>query len=520
MRVAREGGREALLYRRGATQTTSAGRGDAPASYCGIAEEGGILLQITVGGARFAVGPFPPRPRTNCALGIWISHLFWISHLSAIPYSNWTIGASTALNHWIARKVLGMDEPTWRRVSEGGGTDAYVEGMESLSGGESKRGLVSRMRDIVVVRGALFPETVVESTVSSVKRDELIGDIDDDLLSGADDDNSNSTEKSIDELLATLGESNDDDDDIWKFDDDEDEKKDEEGAGNDAGNERMAVIMDELQMWRGRNESSPYEAWDADRKNEFDQWIENYVATLYPEADAGTVDKEATRASLLSEQPIDSTRTKEFWTKIGSGATEAESFLQEYRAAAQEKLNSMDEAFALTKEGSEAVAELEAILSVPFETQLDKIADMGTLRPILDAYAPGEERESFLERHAAVFLEGMEMEHLVPDPDGPIGLEDLGSDLREEMSREWKPSSDGEGGGEPRFSVEMVEYGTDEYGTTRAERARALFRLWNEHKANRARFEEALFKRGFLGLEEDGVRGRRRRNDKEKDEKK
>lgn len=119
MRVAREGGREALLYRRGATQTTSAGRGDAPASYCGIAEEGGILLQITVGGARFAVGPFPPRPRTNCALGIWISHLFWISHLSAIPYSNWTIGASTALNHWIARKVLGMDEPTWRRVSQG-----------------------------------------------------------------------------------------------------------------------------------------------------------------------------------------------------------------------------------------------------------------------------------------------------------------------------------------------------------------------------------------------------------------
>ena len=91
------------------------------ASYCGIAEGGGILLQITVGGAirsrqptmTMTSAPFPPRSRTNCALGIWISHL------SAIPYSNRAIGASTALNHKIARKVLGMDEPTWRRVLEG-----------------------------------------------------------------------------------------------------------------------------------------------------------------------------------------------------------------------------------------------------------------------------------------------------------------------------------------------------------------------------------------------------------------
>ena len=45
----------------------------------------------------------------------------------------------------------------------------------------------------------------------------------------------------------------------------------------------------------------------------------------------------------------------------------------------------MDEA-VLMKEGSKVVAELEAIMSVPFETQLDKIVDMGTVRSILGAY--------------------------------------------------------------------------------------------------------------------------------------
>ena len=61
-------------------------------------------------------------------------------------------------------------------------------------------------------------------------------------------------------------------------------------------------------------------------------------------------------------------------------------FLQEYQAVAQEKLDSMDEDFVLTKDGSKAVTELVAIMSIPFETQLDKIVDMGTARPILGAY--------------------------------------------------------------------------------------------------------------------------------------
>ena len=66
--------------------------------------------------------------------------------------------------------------------------------------------------------------------------------------------------------------------------------------------------------------------------------------------------------------------------------------------------------------------------------------------------------------------------------------------------------------------IRMVAYGMDKYGTARTERAREMYRTWNEHKSNRARFEEALYKRGHLRLEEDGFRIHRR-GTKKKDKK-
>lgn len=494
------------------------------------------------------------RPRAIRALNIWSARL------SSVPYTKWTIGAATALDHWIAREVLQMSEQTWSRVLEGGGTDAYTiassstesGGINTLPGGESRRGLLDRMRDIVMVRGALFPETLVTSSGGSggsAGEGELRGDLDDDLdLSKK----GSATEKSIDELLASLGMDDVDDDD-FKFDyttksDEENDAEDLDGI-NDV---KMTAIMDELQIWRSRNVSSPYESWDVDRKTEFDvsihlffeslfctcccryrhsytyvpqpftqQWIDLYITALYPDADSSSVDKEATRLSLLSERPIDAKKTKEFWSSIGS-ETDAELFLKDYRTRAEEKLNLLWAASTstTTEEDKKLQTELEAILSVPYNVQLDKIVNMGTLRPILDDYAPMKERKAFLEKYAPFFLEGLVMEHLVPDPDGPIGLDDLSVDLREELSKEWTPSSGlAEGlddGGKPRFAIKMVAYGTDEFGTSRAERARELYRLWNEHKANRARFEEALFKRGHLQLEEDGMARFQRKLKKDK----
>lgn len=201
------------------------------------------------------------RPRSIRALNIWSSRL------QSIPYSRWTIGAATALDHWIAREVLQMDENTWQLILEGGGTDAYVEGMETLPGGETKMGLMDRMRDIVTVRGALFPETLSDGGSVGV-RGELAGELDDEL---------SETDKSIDELLASLGSSVDDEDgDLFKFDDDEEETA-EGGDNGDANDEQIESIMDELQVWRERNDSSPYESWDNDRKGEFDVSIPIYL---------------------------------------------------------------------------------------------------------------------------------------------------------------------------------------------------------------------------------------------------
>ena len=57
-----------------------------------------------------------------------------------------------------------------------------------------------------------------------------------------------------------------------------------------------------------------------------------------------------------------------------------------------------------------------------------------------------------------------------------------------------------------RYSIKMIPYGTDEFGTTRNERARALHRAWNIQKAGKARYEEYLFKTGKVGLKDDGER--------------
>lgn len=237
---------------------------------------------------------------------------------------------------------------------------------------------------------------------------------------------------------------------------------------------------------------------------------------------------DATRRALLSERPVDRTVQKQFWDSVRT-ETEAELFLQDYRAKAREQLAQADTAII----DDELKSQLETILSTPYERQLQKLVDMSTLRPVLDEYTTVQDRRLFFEKYSPIFLEGVEMEHLVPDPDGPIGLDDLGAELRDELAREWDPSggnandrsselladattplsslmsssssSSTSSDSSPRFKIEMIPYGTDAYGTERALRAREMYRLWNEHKANRAKFEEAMFKKGLLGLEEKRV---------------
>ena len=128
---------------------------------------------------------------------------------------------------------------------------------------------------------------------------------------------------------------------------------------------------------------------------------------------------------------------------------------------------------------------------MPYKMQLQKLISLGTLRPVLDEYAKESDRASFIQKYGEILLEGIEIEHLVPDPEGPISINDLGDKLiirKEDMEKG------------DRFAIKMIPYGSDDFGTSRSERARALYRAWNIQKAGRANYEEHLFKTKKIGL--------------------
>jgi hypothetical protein len=107
----------------------------------------------------------------------------------------------------------------------------------------------------------------------------------------------------------------------------------------------------------------------------------------------------------------------------------------------------------------------------------------------MDEYTSESERVKFLARYGEKLMEGVEMEHLVPDAEGPIRGDELGR---------W--GEENGIGAEERFRMEKVAYGSDEFGGAKSERARAMYHAWNTQKAGRARFEEIMFKKNRLGL--------------------
>lgn len=163
----------------------------------------------------------------------------------------------------------------------------------------------------------------------------------------------------------------------------------------------------------------------------------------------------------------------------------------------------------LSKQGAPAAVEgesaaekksresLETFLSMPYSKQLSQVVSLGALRPILDEYSSEENRGKFMDRYGETLLEGMEIEHLVSDPNGSITVDDIGD---ETLLRDQKA------GKEDRFSIKMVPYGTDEFGLSRSEKSRALYRAWNIQKAGRARYAENRFKTGKMPLKEGGAK--------------
>jgi hypothetical protein len=190
---------------------------------------------------------------------------------------------------------------------------------------------------------------------------------------------------------------------------------------------------------------------------------------LTPESGLAKVDMNSTREALLAVPPQSKEESDSFWDHIRD-ETAAEIFLQQLHA---EK-----------KESSHPFWQLD------YSHQLERLVNLGAIRDIADEYAKESDRGKFLARYGDYLLEGLELDHLIADPTGPI----RGSDLGEELMKKYSISPS------DRFHLESVPFGTDEFGTEASTRAREINRSWNLFKAGRAHYEEKLFQKGLLGL--------------------
>jgi hypothetical protein len=169
---------------------------------------------------------------------------------SGIPYQEWTVGASTALDHWIARNILQLSEATW---------DALLEGNDPS--------LLSRGQDIVTIRETLFPETRIDDSremegKGDEEREEDESDFNAFASQFVDDDKESSEDKSVDELLASLRGL--DAETSPKVDRPSSDHSVESGE-----NDPIDALTDELQEWRSKNVKSPYEQWSDSEQQKF-----------------------------------------------------------------------------------------------------------------------------------------------------------------------------------------------------------------------------------------------------------
>lgn len=186
---------------------------------------------------------------------------------------------------------------------------------------------------------------------------------------------------------------------------------------------------------------------------------------------------EGTRKALLASPPQSKEDSDSFWDSIRD-ETAAEVFLQKMLSAKN-------------VEGDDSSS--HAFWQLDYSKQLERLVELGSIRDIADEYSLGSDRSRFLARYGDYLLEGLELDHLVPDPQGPI----RGSDLSDRLQKHYRISPT------DRFRLEQLAYGTDAFGTEAAQRARELYKAWNTYKAGRAHYEEKMFQRGLLGLTYD-----------------
>jgi len=195
------------------------------------------------------------KPRTIRALSIWGQRL------KAVPYNQWTLGAATALDHWIAVDVLGMTEESWIQLLNG-----HLETDKEEVYGTVQVGNRARAHDIVTTRGYLFPETILASMNEKSQQEEEEKERSDDGLTKDDEE----TNRSIDALLASLG----------GFDDKKEEMEVDQPKSKD---EQLVQLVDQLQEWRMKNLQTPYSEWDVETRKNFNVrcCFSNYIYNIF-----------------------------------------------------------------------------------------------------------------------------------------------------------------------------------------------------------------------------------------------
>jgi hypothetical protein len=223
-------------------------------------------------------------------------------------------------------------------------------------------------------------------------------------------------------------------------------------------------------------------------------WIEDFVSSVVPESSLATVDLDETRRNLLSVPPQTKEEADRFWDQIRD-ETSAEILLQKLL---QDR----------TESGGMDGNHHHPFWQLDYRTQLDRLVNLGTIGEIANEYVTVSDRAKFLTRYGDYLCEGVRMDHLVPDPSGPIRASELGQTLLKAYNID----------SNQRFRLEKIRYGQEASeslgGVDAAERARSLYRAWNTLKAGRANYEEKLFARGKLGLTyDDDDEGENRDND-------
>jgi hypothetical protein len=433
------------------------------------------------------------NPRTWQALQIWSDRL------QRVPYASWTIGAATALDHWIATTILHMDEDTW----------------QALLGGQNSPDMTTLGASIVATRQALFPETTVDPRTSSPYPSQEEEEAE--YEQGLHDDEEEKTEKEEDaSALAAANGNNEEDEDesevddllarlesMIDYDDTDDDEKDKEknamtgNGGNgttpeDTTNtsstegvpltrhERFLVMARELQDWRkqyhhqkqqykqqANNSNDNMDSFDDDA---FYGWSRRFMEILG--VDKNSISYEDFREALLQDEPLEEDISNQFWDTL-TEATSPE-----------------DIDFSHVSSNVIAVAQRYGIVVTRGTTTQD-LWNLAALRPLLDEYYPIDERDAFLTKYGDILLEGIPLEHLkvLNDPSSTTGaaMQAAGVPVLS-LPAPWSsrlPTT-------ARIHLQNLAY--------RRTVDDDLYALWKEHKAGRARYEEKLFRTKRLGL--------------------